>query len=129
MDIQPSEIIRLLQPRTGGIELLYDILLYIMFFMALVTLFTMPDKNILPTIIIASVLLMTVIAKMGDRVLDPKEFGSLFINVCMFVLPLIVAGMIRRVKGRPAKAILPSILSGIFGGIYFFLFWVISQRS
>lgn len=117
-----QDILQALAPRMDGINLLYDILLYIMFFLALITMFMQSDKQMFTTLIMAAVAALCVIAKLN--VLRPKEFGSLVINAGMFVLPLIVAGITQAKKSQG-----PAIIGGVLGGVYFFLFWVVSQRS
>jgi hypothetical protein len=82
------------------------------------------------------VLAMAIVAKLSlaspDPIFERKEFGFFFINVAMFALPFIVAGMVRaastRTSSRMGPAIPLSIVTGLFGGIYFFLFWVFFQR-
>jgi hypothetical protein len=116
-----QDILNKLAPR-GGVELIYDIFLYIMFFLAVITMFMQSDKQMFPTILMAAVAAMTVIAKLN--VLKPKEFGSLIINIAMGVLPLIVGGITQAKKSQG-----PAIIGGVVGCVYFILFWLISQRG
>jgi peptidoglycan/LPS O-acetylase OafA/YrhL len=116
-----QDILNKLAPR-GGIEFLYDIFLYLMFFLAVITMFMQSDKQMFPTILMAAVAAMAVIAKLN--VLKPKEFGSLIINIGMGVLPLIVAGITQAKKSQG-----PAIIGGLIGCVYFMLFWLISQRG
>ncbi|HEX2621877.1 MAG TPA: hypothetical protein VHL11_17090, partial [Phototrophicaceae bacterium] len=69
---------------------------------------------------------MVVIAKL--EIFDPLELGTLALNVGIFVIPLIVAGMLRG-RGKTPKALMPAILTGMLGGGYFFLFWALVQRN
>ncbi|PJF21818.1 MAG: hypothetical protein CUN56_09160 [Phototrophicales bacterium] len=82
---------------------------------------------------VASKLLIDVVNDGGyfnpSAILEPTDFAVLPMNVGIFVLPLIMAGMLRSVKGKPTKAIYPSMLMGLLGGAYFFLFWSIEQND
>jgi hypothetical protein len=119
LDLQ--DILEKLAPRSG-IELLYDILLYIIFFLAIITMFMQSDKQLVPTMIMAGVAAMAVLGKLS--IFPPKDFGSLVINAGMFVLPLIVAGVTAAKKSQG-----PAIIGGVVGGLYFFIFWLVSQRG
>jgi len=132
-DIELSDIIDALAPREGDL-LLVDILLYLIFVVGMVTSFLIPDKQMFPSLLIFMVLGLTVIAKLliGDHtsaILDPCDLPVLAINVSIFVVPLIVAGMLRNVKGKPPKARIPAVIVGLAGGGYFFLFWAFEQRE
>ena len=125
IDIPFSEIPKRLGPRQGQ-ELLWDILLYLIFLSAAVTSLLIPDKQLLATLVITTVMGMAVVAKL--YIFPPGHFVTLVLNVGMFVLPLIVAGMVRARRGTP-KSMIPAALTGILGGFYFFLFWAMEQRS
>lgn len=131
-NLQFQDILDLLALGTG-MDLVWSIFLYVVFFLALITLFMMPDKNMVPTLLIAAVLLFAIIAKVSlaspDPILRRREFGFMIINVMMGVLPFIVAGMIRVGKTRRASAQVPAILTGIFGSIYFAMFLLFVQRT
>lgn len=115
----------------SGQDALWSIFLYLIFFLSLITLFLIPDKNMVPTLLTAAVLLFAIVAKVSlasdDPILRRREFGMMVINILMGVFPLIVAGMIRSGKQK-SKAQGPAIITGIFGLVYFFLFWLIVQR-
>ncbi len=119
--LNPQQLISRLGPRTG-IELVYDIFLYIIFFLALIVMFMQSDKQLVPTILAGLVGALAVIAKLN--VFLPKEFGSLVVNAGIFVFPLITAGITKAKKSQPL-----AIIAGVLGGVYFFIFWVISQRG
>lgn len=116
-----------------GLDMVWSIFLYIVFFLALITLFTMPDKNMIPTLLIAVVLLCAVVAKISLASSDPifreREFGMMIVNVAIGVLPFITAGMVRRSKTRRVTAQPLAILTGIFGTIYFVMFLIFIQRT
>lgn len=127
--ISLQEILFLLGPNSG--ELVWNIFLYVLFFLALVTLLMMPDKNLIPTLLMSAVLLATLVAKLSlssrtRPLLDEREFGMLIINIIPFIFPLLTAGTIRAKK---TKARAPAILTGLIGAVYFFLFWFIVQRG
>ncbi len=116
-----NEILARLAPRSG-VELLYDIALYIIFFLCLIVMFMQSDKQLVPTILSGMVGALAVIAKLN--VFDPKAFGALVINAGIFVFPIIVAGITKAKRSQPL-----AIIAGVLGGIYFFMFWFISQRG
>lgn len=112
---------------------IFSIILYIIFALALLALFLMPDKNLLPTLLIAGVLMAAVIGKLitaGANIggFRPREFGTLIINVIPFLFPMLVAGMVRtRKRSNPVVPL--GIITGFFGGVYFFLFWFFLQNT
>lgn len=130
MDIDFQEIIALLGPGTGQ-TLIWSIFLYIIFFFGLVTLLTIPDKNMVPTLLLAGVLLFAIVGKLSvtasfnDAIIKPKDFGMFVINVGMFVFPLIAVGMIR---ARKSRATAPALITAFAGAVYFFLYWMIAQQ-
>jgi hypothetical protein len=137
MQIDFQEILNYLSPiPTGPViqpVILFSLLIYIIFILALITLFVMPDKNLISTLLTGGVLMAAVLAKLitGGAVIPgfrPAQFGVLIINVLPFLFPFLVAGMTRTRK-RSNPVIPLGILTGIFGGVYFFLFWFIAQRG
>ena len=94
-----QDIIALLGPGTGQV-LIWSLFLYVIFFFALITLLVMPDKNMVPTLLIASVLLFAIIAKLSvtapvsQAIFKPTDFGMYVINVGMLVFPLIAIVLI-----------------------------------
>ena len=131
-NLQLDDILQLLAIGSG-INALWSVFLYIVFFLALLTLFTMPDKNLAPTLLIAVVLLCSVIAKLSlasdDPIFRQRDFGMMIINVATGVIPFIVAGMIRRGKSRTSTATPLAILTGLVGTIYFLTFLIFVQRT
>jgi hypothetical protein len=124
-----QEILFLLGPTSGQLQ--WTILLYLIFFFALITMLVMPDKNLLPTLLIAAVLMATVIAKLSlssqEPIIPVDGFIMYVLNVSMFVFPLLVAGLVRaKKKGRVVPA---AIMTAIFGAVYAFLFWFLVQRG
>jgi hypothetical protein len=131
-EINIGEILSYLGPSTG--VPIWNILLYIIFFLALFTLFSLPDKNVVPTLLIATVLMCAVIAKLSLSAPDPifrrGEFGMFVINALMFTFPFITLGTTRKLRlKRSVKSNLPALLTGIMGGVYFFMFWFFMQRG
>ncbi len=126
-----QDILHLLEPGSGQ-AIIWSFFLYIIFFFGLITLFTMPDKNMIPTLLIAGVLLFAVVAKLSVAAIDQhkqviiakNDFGMFVINVGMFVFPLIAIGMAR---ARKNKATIPAIITSFAGGSYFFLYWLVVQ--
>lgn len=116
-----QQVLSHLLPR-DGVGLIYDIFLYIIFVMDLILMFGQSDKQTLTTIMAGGAAALAVVAKLD--VFTPKSFGSLIVNAGMFVLPLLVVGISKAKKVQPL-----GVISGILSAIYFFMFWLISQRS
>ena len=132
-DINLDDIINALGPRSGE-QLIFDIMLYLIFFIAMITLFLIPDKQLAAQVMIFTVLTLAVVSKLlvGDHnsaILQACDLPMLPINATLFVFPLIVTGMLRSVKGKPPKARIPAGMLGLLGGGYFFLFWALEQRT
>jgi len=132
MDFDLQQVLFLLGPNSG--EMIWNILLYIIFFLALITMFNIPDKNLLPTLLMAGTLLLTVISKLNisitprrDAIFPPEDFIQFTVNVAIFIFPLLTAGMIRAKK--KGKVVGPAIVTALFGGAYFFIFWFFVQRG
>ena len=63
-NIEFSEIPRLLGPGNGTQEHILSIVLYILFFLSLITLLLQSDKQLIATLIMASTLLLIILAKL-----------------------------------------------------------------
>ena len=131
MNISLNEILFYLGPQSGNIA--FNILLYIIFFLSLYVLLRMPDKNLLPTLLMAGVLLVCVIAKLNisaatrEAIFPPAGFIQFVQNVCTLIFPLLTAGTVRARK--KSVVVVPSIVTAVFGGVYFFAFWFFVQRT
>jgi hypothetical protein len=132
MQIDFRTILFLLGPSSG--EPIWNILLYATFIFALIATLTMPDKNLLPTLLVAGVMVATVVAKLSlsvrapmDPIIGPCDFGMLIINAVMLIFPLLAAGLLRAKK--KAKVVIPSIFCAIFGFLFFFAYWFVVQRN
>lgn len=119
--LNPQQIIARLAPRTG-IDLVYDIILYIIFILIVLVMFMQSDKQLVPTVLAGLVGAMAVIAKLN--VFSSDAFGSLVINAGIFVFPVIIAGITKAKKSQPL-----AVIAGVLGGVYFFMFWFLSQRG
>jgi hypothetical protein len=95
----------------------------------------MPNKNMIPTLLVAAVLLFAIVAKLSvsapnvrgmTPIMRSKDFGMLVINAGMFLFPLIAVGMTRARKNR---TVAPAILTSVLGGVYFFAFWFFAQQT
>lgn len=124
-----DQIIAALAPRSG-IDLVWDIMLYLIFILAFISMLRGSDKQVVPTILMAAVAGAAVIAKLG--ILNPKASGNigsegvalLAINAMMFFLPLIVVGIAdKKSKSRPT-----AIIGAVIAALYFFAFWFFVQR-
>lgn len=136
MDIDFQNILFYIGPNSNPI--IWTIFLYTLFFLALVMLFAMPDKNMIPTLLVATVLMAVVVAKLSlaaessnDRpIFDTRSFGMYVVNIIPFVFPLITAGMVRARSGKAkGRVVPPAILTGLIGGVYFFSFWYFFQQN
>ena len=116
-----QQILAQLAPRSG-VNLIYDIILYIIFVLDLILMFGQSDKQTITTIMAGGAAALAVIAKLD--VFAPREFGSLIVNSGMFILPLLVVGISKAKKVQPL-----GVISGVLSAIYFFAFWFFSQRS
>ncbi len=115
-----NDIIRALGPRSG-IDLLYDIMLYLMFFLDLILMFMQGDKELITTVFAGSAAALAVVAKLN--IFPPKNFGSLVLNAGLLILPLLVTGISKQDKSRPV-----GVIVSIISGLHFFLFWFMEQR-
>jgi hypothetical protein len=116
-----SQILDKLGPNSPP-GLVWNIILYVIFVLAVITMFMQSDKQSVTTIMMGAVGAMAAIAKLG--LFAPGNIGSLVINAGMFVLPLIVAGI-----AKAKKSVGPAIATGVLSGIYFFGFWFFTQRG
>ncbi len=116
-----QQVLSQLAPRSG-VNLIYDIVLYVVFVLDLILMFGQSDKQTITTVMAGGAAALAVIAKLD--VFTPKTFGSLIVNAGMFVLPLLVVGISKAKKVQPV-----GVISAVFSAIYFFAFWFFSQRS
>ena len=117
-----QQVLAHLAPRSG-VNLIFDILLYLIFALDLVLMFGQSDKETLTTIMAGGAAALAVVAKLNF--FQPKSFGSFIVNSGMFVLPLLVVGMSR--KGKKVQPV--GVISAVFSALYFFAFWFFSQRG
>ena len=116
-----QQVLSHLAPRSG-INLFYDILLYLIFVLDLIFMFGQSDKQTITTIMAGGAAALAVVAKLD--VFTPKSFGSLIVNAGMFILPLLVVGISKAKKVQPL-----GVISAVLSALYFFAFWLLSQRS
>lgn len=127
--LQLNDILALLGPGTG--DSIWNIFLYTIFVLATISLFVMPDKNLLATLLVGAVMLAAVIAKLSLSARPPllraTDFGMFVLNIIPFVVPMLAAGIIRAKK--KAKVVIPLIMTAFVGAIYFFWFWFTRQST
>jgi hypothetical protein len=116
-----QQVLAHLAPRSG-VNLVYDIILYIVFVLDLILMFGQSDKQTITTVMAGGAAALAVVAKLD--VFKPREFGSLIVNAGMFVLPLLVVGISKAKKVQPL-----GVISAVFSALYFFAFWFFAQRS
>jgi hypothetical protein len=130
---QPSlpsgqQILARLAPR-AGMDLVLDLLLYTVFGIGFVTMILVPDKQMLPSLLMLGVIMAALIAKLQYVGINICDLATFAINVFMFAIPMLVAGMVRGRAGKTPKALWPAVLTGVIGGLYFFVFWALYQQS
>jgi hypothetical protein len=121
-----QQIIAALGPNSKP-GLIWNILIYLIFFLGLATMFMQSDKQLTPTVMMALVAFSAVLDKLqilDNQVILQKDFGTLLLHIIMFTFPLVVAGITKAHKSRG-----PAIFTGILGGLLFFGFWFFVQRS
>jgi hypothetical protein len=158
-DLDVQDILGLLGPRTGNLPntsipyedhvLFLDLLLYAVFFFALINMFLIPDKQLLASMLNFLVIGLIVVSKLvitpcperlgkenpacfvTDYQLSSVHIVVLPINAGIFVIPLTIAGMVRKTSkyAGPPPAMYTGALAGLLGGGYFFLFWALEQRN
>jgi predicted branched-subunit amino acid permease len=124
LDLSLQDILNNLLPNSQ--TLLYDIFLYPIFFISLIVVFMQSDKQLLPTLLMASTVLLTLLSKLSVTAREPfhpAEIAMLFINLAMFIFPALVAPMTKAKKSRA-----PAIFVAVLAFVYTFLFWFINQR-
>jgi hypothetical protein len=126
IDIDFQGILRRLGPSQSMPGLLFDIMRYLIFILAFITMLMVPDKQLMASLLMTAVLGIVVLVKL--EVFGPTELITLALNCGLFVIPFIVAGMLRG-RNRMARAVYPALLTGLLGGGYFFLFWALAQRG
>ncbi len=115
----------------GPTNMPWDIFIYILFFLSIVVVITIPDKNMQPNVVMWIVLLAVVVDKVrgstgGDVILpgfDDRGFGTLMTHVIIAIFPFIAAGLIRGRKRNDKRGIPIAILTGIIGSLYSGLFF------
>jgi len=134
-DLTLSNILSNLGPGSGQ-EMIWSIFLYLIFFIGLVVMMLIPEKQFFASMLNLGVIGLAILAKLmvgdpgdPDTVISKCELPTLVINSGIFVLPFIIAGMVRPTKGKPSKAVMPAIIMGFLGGAYFFLYWAQEQRT
>lgn len=123
-----NTILARLAPRRG-VDLLLDLLLYTIFGIGFITMILVPDKQLLPSLLMLGVIMAALIAKLQYVNIYRCDLLTLVINVAMFAIPMLVAGMVRARVGKTPKALWPAVLTGVIGGVYFFMFWFLYQRD
>ncbi len=127
MDVSLTEVLAQIGPGSdpynlGGVALLLNIALYIVFFLNLVAFGMQDEKQLIATLLCGLTLALIVIAKLG--IIDATDILSLVINVGIFVVPFLVTGMSKAGKSKPI-----TLIAGLIGGVYFFAFWFLAQRG
>ncbi len=99
---------------------IFNILIYIMFFLNLIAFFGQDDKQLAATLLLGLTLVLLMISKLN--IIDPTDIASVLINSGIMTIPLIVTGMSKAKKTKPL-----TLIAGLLGVPYFFLYWWILQ--
>jgi hypothetical protein len=106
----------------------WNILIYLIFFLGLATMFMQSDKQLMTTLMMAGVSFAAVLDKLQvlatAPILGQRGFGTLLLHIVMATFPFIVAGLTKAHKSRA-----PAILTGILGLILFLGYWALVQRT
>ena len=111
----------------------WDVFIYVMFFMTILMLILIPDKNMQPTTLMTIVLLLVVVDKVrphspGGAFLiegfDNGGFGTEIIHMGMAILPYIAGALVRGRTQKERRAMPLGILTGIIGSVYAIAFFM-----
>lgn len=119
-----NEIIQLLLPASTFPQLLWDILLYLIFFMVIIVMFMQPEGSLTITILMAIVVVGIFIDKVQALPGHRCSFGTLLIRISFFVAPLLTAGLTKNGKSR-----LPAIIAAVLGLGYMFFLWALEMNN
>ncbi|PJF41368.1 MAG: hypothetical protein D6737_12355 [Chloroflexi bacterium] len=119
--LEPNEILDRLGPNSDP-GLPWTIFIYIIFFLAVITMFMQSSKTTTPQLMMAGVAGASVIDKLA--VFPATDLGTFLAHSVMFTIPILTAGMTKAPKSRG-----PAIIGGVIGGVYFFAFWFFMQRG
>lgn len=102
---------------------LADILVYMVFFLSLITTFLLPDgndlaANLLYGTIILALFNITVGVEWYDDADLLRAFPAFAARICMFLLPFIAAGATRVRKNKGKIAMPVCIVAGVIGLLY-----------
>lgn len=132
-----QQVATLLRP-----DSLSDIFIYLVFFISLLAIFTIPEKNVQAPYMMYAVVLCCIVDLLrgrggeglssvanfqvaGQNILSDTGLLTFIIHIIMFVFPLIAAGLTRRFGQRAGALAVPScLLAGLFGGLYTVLAFV-----
>jgi len=125
--IDVQDIIAALGPNSDP-GIVWNIMLYLIFFLGLATMFMQSDKQLGPTLMMATVAFAAVLDKLQviarTPILGQPGFGTLLLHIVMATFPLVVAGITKAHKSRG-----PAIFTGIIGLVLFFGYWALVQRG
>jgi len=99
---------------------IFNIFIYTMLLLNMIAFFMQDDKDLPSTLMLGLVLVLLVISKLA--IIDPLSIVSVLINAGIMTAPLIVTGMSRSKKSKPL-----TLIAGLLGAPYFFLYWWVLQ--
>ncbi|RMG90204.1 MAG: hypothetical protein D6712_00275 [Chloroflexi bacterium] len=114
----------------------WDVFIYVIFFLSLITLMLIPDKNMQPTLLMSVVLLFCIIDKVrpaagrpwstGEFIMpgfDDLGFGTLLIHIGMAIFPIVAGTLIRARSEKQKRGTPMGILTGMIAGVYAIAFF------
>lgn len=116
-----DEILAILRPDSLG-----EIIIYVIFFMALLMLFFTPEKNEQANYLTFGIMFCALIDLARGRTggpipiegFDDTGFGTMLIHIYMAIIPFIIAGLVR-IRGRKNRAVVPiALVLGVIGMLY-----------
>ncbi len=114
-----DQILALLKPNS-----LWDYLLYLILIFGLITLFQQPEGSVITTILLAMVIVGIFIDKIQAFPDHSCSFGTLFIRILYFVVPLVTAGITKNPKSRG-----PAVIMAVMGLAYMFFLWATQMNN
>lgn len=102
-----QDFLRRLNPLgSGGLDAIYGIMLYIILFLSLIFLFRQTRPNQAVMLLMVAQMVFIIIDKVAvgtfsGALLRPRSFETFLLRTCIFVFPLLCAGITRSPKSRP----------------------------
>jgi hypothetical protein len=102
-----QDFLRRLNPiGSGGLDAIYGIMLYTILLLSLIFLFrqTRPNQAVMLLMVAQMVFIIVdkvAVGTFSGALLRPKAFETFILRACIFIFPLLCAGITRSPKSRP----------------------------